>query len=93
MDYIEDFRAQLIKQNPIKKTKVEEIRDDIDRAFEALDVLTDHLYELMEDTSCKDCLLFFAQMRGEMCSAYNSILFAKEMMEEGNGDCSQTEQS
>lgn len=88
MNEIETFRQQLIKQNPEEKTQRELIKEDIDRAYEALDSLTDRLGDLIEETDCKECLKFYAQMRGEMCAAYNSMLFAKDAMEEGE-DCPQ----
>ena len=89
MNEIETFRQQLIKQNPEEKTQQELIKDDIERAYEALDSLTDRLADLIDETDCKECLKFYAQMRGEMCAAYNSVLFAKQIIEEEGDDCSQ----
>ena len=75
MNEIETFRKQLIEKNPdaSTKSKQEQVAEDLIVAHEALDRITDTLEDLINETGCKECLTYLAQMRGEMCLHFNAI--------------------
>ncbi len=72
---IEVFRKQLIDANPkmASSAKKEMLSEDLVIAYEALDRITDNLGELIDETNDTDKLVYFAQMRGELCSHFNGI--------------------
>ncbi len=79
MNEVEEFRKQLIKSQPQpKKSKVALVAEDLTTAIAALDRITDNLFEIMDETDCKSCLMYYAQMRGEMCTAFNALQFSHE---------------
>ncbi len=72
---IEVFRRQLIDANPkmASSAKKEMLSEDLVIAYEALDRITDNLGELIDETNDADKLVYYAQMRGELCSHFNGI--------------------
>ena len=67
---IEAFRKQLINANPktASLTREEILSEDLIIAYEALDRITDSLGELIDETNDTDKLVYYAQLRGELCS-------------------------
>ena len=54
------------------------LSDDLIIAYEALDRLTDNLGELINETNDTDKLVYYSQMRGELCSHFNAIAMLLE---------------
>ena len=77
---IEAFRKQLIDANPktASPTKKELLSEDLAIAYEALDRITDNLGELINETNDTDELIYYAQIRGELCSHFNGIAMLPE---------------
>ena len=77
---IEVFRKQLIDANlkMASSTKKEMLSEDLVIAYEALDRITDNLGELIDETNDTDKLVYYAQMRGELCSHFNGIAMLLE---------------
>ena len=77
---IEVFRKQLIDANPkmASSAKKEMLSEDLVIAYEALDRITDNLGELIDETNDTDKLVYYAQMRGELCSHFNGIAMLLE---------------
>ena len=77
---IEAFRKQLIDANPktAPLTKKELLSEDLAIAYEALDRITDNLGELINETNDTDELIYYAQIRGELCSHFNGIAMLLE---------------
>ena len=82
---IEAFRKQLIDANPktASPTKKELLSEDLAIAYEALDRITDNLGELINETNDTDELIYYAQIRGELCSHFNGIAI---LLEDHNQD-------
>ena len=82
---IEAFRKQLIDANPktAPPTKKELLSEDLAIAYEALDRITDNLGELINETNDTDELIYYAQIRGELCSHFNGIAM---LLEDHNQD-------
>lgn len=86
MNEVEEFRKQLIEAHPkVGKSKVQLVAEDLTTAIEALDRITDNLMDIMDATECKSCLMYYSQMRGEMCSAFNALQFSHEELGEKLG--------
>ena len=77
---IEAFRKQLIDDNPktASHTKKELLSEDLAIAYEALDRITDNLGELINETNDTEELIYYAQIRGELCSHFNGIAMLLE---------------
>ena len=77
---IEEFRKQLINANPktASLTREETLSEDLIIAYEALDRITDNLGELINETNDTDKLVYYAQLRGELCSHFNAIAMLLE---------------
>ncbi len=77
---IEAFRKQLIDANPkmASPAKQELISEDLVIAYEALDRITDNLGELIDETNDTEKLVYYAQMRGELCSHFNGLAMLLE---------------
>ena len=77
---IEAFRKQLIDANPktASPTKKELLSKDLAIAYETLDRITDNLGELINETNDTDELIYYAQIRGELCSHFNGIAMLLE---------------
>ena len=77
---IEAFRKQLIDANPkmTSPVKQELISEDLVIAYEALDRITDNLGELIDETNDTEKLVYYAQMRGELCSHFNGLAMLLE---------------
>ena len=77
---IEAFRKQLIDANPktASPTKKQMLSEDLAIAYEALDRITDNLGELINETNDTDELIYYAQIRGELCSHFNGIAILRE---------------
>ena len=77
---IEEFRKQLIKANPKTASLAREdmLSEDLIIAYEALDRITDNLGELINEINDTDKLVYYAQMRGELCSHFNGIAMLLE---------------
>ena len=77
---IEEFRKQLINANPktASLTREEMLSEDLIIAYEALDRITDNLGELINETNDTDKLVYYAQLRGELCSHFNAIAMLLE---------------
>ena len=77
---IEVFRKQLIDANAkmASSAKKEMLSEDLVIAYEALDRITDNLGELIDETNDTDKLVYYAQMRGELCSHFNGIAMLLE---------------
>ena len=77
---IEAFRKQLIDANPkmTSPAKQELISEDLVIAYEALDRITDNLGELIDETNDTEKLVYYAQMRGELCSHFNGLAMLLE---------------
>ena len=58
--------------------KKEMLSEDLVIAYEALDRITDNLGELIDETNDTDKLVYYAQMRGELCSHFNGIAMLLE---------------
>ena len=86
---IEAFRKQLIDANPktASPTKKQLLSEDLAIAYEALDRITDNLGELINETNDTDELIYYAQIRGELCSHFNGIAM---LLEDHNQDISQS---
>ncbi|MDB4625253.1 hypothetical protein OAD91_00665 [Synechococcus sp. AH-551-E19] len=84
---IEAFRKKLIDANPktTSPTKKELLSEDLAIAYEALDRITDNLGELINETNDTDELIYYAQIRGELCSHFNGIAM---LLEDHNQDIS-----
>ena len=84
---IEAFRKQLINANPktASPTKEELLSEDLAIAYEALDRITDNLGELINETNDTDKLVYYAQIRGELCVHFNGIAM---LLEDYNQDIS-----
>ena len=84
---IEAFRKQLIDANPktASPTKKQLLSEDLAIAYEALDRITDNLGELINETNDTDELIYYAQIRGELCSHFNGIAM---LLEDHNQDIS-----
>ena len=84
---IEAFRKQLINANPktASPTKKELLAEDLAIAYEALDRITDNLGELINETNDTDKLVYYAQIRGELCAHFNGIAM---LLEDYNQDIS-----
>ena len=84
---IEAFRKQLIDANPktASPTKKQLLSEDLAIAYEALDRITDNLGELINETNDTDELIYYAQIRGELCSHFNGIAM---LLEDHNHDIS-----
>ncbi|MDC0260757.1 hypothetical protein OAK65_01420 [Synechococcus sp. AH-551-N17] len=84
---IEAFRKQLIDANPktASPTKKQLLSEDLAIAYEALDRITDNLGELINETNDTDELVYYAQIRGELCSHFNGIAM---LLEDHNQDIS-----
>ena len=54
------------------------LSEDLVIAYEALDRITDNLGELIDETNDTDKLVYYAQMRGELCSHFNGIAMLLE---------------
>ncbi len=83
---IEAFRKRLIDANPktASPTKKELLSEDLAIAYEALDRITDNLGELINETNDTDELIYYAQIRGELCSHFNGIAMLLEDHNQGN---------
>ena len=83
----EAFRKQLIDANPktASPTKKQLLSEDLTIAYEALDRITDNLGELINETNDTDELIYYAQIRGELCSHFNGIAI---LLEDHNQDIS-----
>ena len=84
---IEAFRTQLINANPktASPTKKELLSEDLAIAYAALDRITDNLGELINETNDTDKLVYYAQIRGELCAYFNGIVM---LLEDYNQDIS-----
>ena len=84
---IEAFRKQLINANPktVSPTKKELLSEDLAIAYAALDRITDNLGELINETNDTDKLVYYAQIRGELCAHFNGIAM---LLEDYNQDIS-----
>ena len=83
---IEAFRKQLIDANPqtASPTKKELLSEDLAIAYAALDRITDNLGELINETNDTDELVYYAQIRGELCSHFNGIAMLLEDHDQDN---------
>lgn len=73
MNQIEDFRKQLIRNNKDVNAIEKLINDELETAVGLLDNLTDSFDVLLEDIDCKDCLTYYAQLKGELFAAYYTV--------------------
>lgn len=87
MNDIEAFRKQLLAStdNSHSIDKSELIQQDLQIAYAALDRLTDSLGEMVCDTDDSDLMVYYAQLRGELCSYFNGISM---LLEDYNSDSS-----
>ena len=77
---IEAFRKQLINANPktASLSREEMLSEDLIITYEALDRITDNLGDLINETNDTDKLVYYAQLRGELCSHFNAIAMLLE---------------
>ena len=83
MSEIEAFRQQLIEANPrcasggndsmTSDERKDLIHVDLVVAHQALDRLTDNLLKEMNQAYSNEAMIYYSQLRGELCSYFNGL--------------------
>ena len=84
---IENFRKQLISENPDAPRLSVDLLAQVEDAFKALDVLTDTMADHMNATNCPDCSAHRGVMFGQALGALNSIENIRYELTSPQEDC------